>query len=119
MRSGYLVKRTAAALLTIVFAITLNFILFRAAPGDASDTLGRCRNCTPEFRDELRAELGLDKSLGEQYIAYIRELSHGNLGRSFVTQEPVLDVLLPPLVNTLPMVALGAFLAIMFGVLAG
>ncbi|HEY7442006.1 MAG TPA: ABC transporter permease [Vicinamibacterales bacterium] len=119
MRSQYLVKRTIAAVFTVFFAITLNFILFRAAPGDATDTLGRCRNCTPEFQEALRAELGLDKSVAEQYFVYLGQLAQGNLGRSFVSQEPVVDVLIPPLLNTLPMVALGAFLAITLGIIAG
>jgi ABC-type dipeptide/oligopeptide/nickel transport system permease component len=120
MRQGtYLAKRTIAALITVLFAATLNFVLFRAAPGDAADALGRCRNCPPEFREALRAELGLDKSLVEQYWIYLTGLVQGDLGRSFVTQRPVLDELLAPLLNTLPMVALGSFFAISLGILVG
>jgi peptide/nickel transport system permease protein len=119
MRRAFLIKRTAAAFITVGFAVTLNFILFRAAPGDAADTLGRCRNCTPEFRDALRAELGLDKSLVEQFWVYLKGLAQGDLGRSFSSQRPVLDELWPPLLNTLPMVALGALFAVTLGILAG
>ena len=120
MRQGsYLAKRTIAALVTVLFAATLNFVLFRAAPGDAADTLGRCRNCPPEFREVLRTQLGLDKSLIEQYWIYLTGLVQGDLGRSFVTQRPVLDELSTPLLNTLPMVALGSFFAISLGILVG
>jgi len=118
-RKNYLLKRTLAAIITVFFAATLNFVLFRAAPGDAADTLGRCRQCAPEFREELRAELGLDKSLAEQYWIYTSGLVQGDMGRSFVTQRPVLEELRRPLLNTLPMVALGSFFAISLGLLVG
>ena len=59
--TDYIIKRTAFALVTIFVAITLNFIIFRAAPGDTV-TGERCRNCTKEFKAQLRHELGLDKT---------------------------------------------------------
>jgi ABC-type dipeptide/oligopeptide/nickel transport system permease component len=118
-RGDYVLKRTIAAVVTVVGAITLNFILFRAAPGDAADAVGRCQNCTAEFRRALRAELGLDQSLLEQYWIYLTNLLRGDLGRSFVTQQPVIDELWAPLLNTLPMVALGAAFAISLGILVG
>lgn len=117
--ADYVIRRVGFALLTVFVALTLNFILFRAAPGDAADALGRCRNCTADFREALRAELGLDKSKLEQYGIYLKELAQGDLGRSFVTREPVWDELKGPLLNTLPMVALGTILSIVFGVLVG
>jgi ABC-type dipeptide/oligopeptide/nickel transport system permease component len=43
----------------------------------------------------------------------------GDLGRSFVTQQPVWDELWPALLNTLPLVALGSFFAISLGILVG
>ena len=50
------------ALITVFVALTLNFVLFRAAPGDATSSLRGCRNCTPEFRESLYAELGLARA---------------------------------------------------------
>ena len=41
------------------------------------------------------------------------------MGRSFVSREPVVDELIDPLLNTLPMIALGTAFSIVFGVLAG
>ena len=117
--ADYVIKRTGFALLTVFLAATLNFILFRAAPGDAASALGRCRNCTREFQEALRAELGLDKSKLEQYWLYVKDLFQGDLGLSFATREPVWDVLRDPLLNTLPMIALGTILSIVLGVLVG
>jgi ABC-type dipeptide/oligopeptide/nickel transport system permease component len=116
--TDYVVKRTVFAVMTIFVAITLNFVIFRAAPGDAVTAL-RCRNCTPAVRQALRAELGLDKSKIQQYGIYLNGLAHGDLGRSFVSRQPVWDELKGPIKNTLPMIALGVLFSIVFGTIVG
>ena len=113
--TDYVLKRTLFAIITVFVALTLNFVLFRAAPGDATSSLRGCRNCTPSSRDALHAELGLDKSKLEQYWIYLQDLAHGDLGLSFVSRQPVWDELREPLLNTLPMVALGDLFSIVFG----
>ena len=116
--ADYFLKRTLFALVTVFVAITLNFIIFRAVPGDAVTGL-RCQFCTIEFKDQLRAELGLDQSKWEQYWLYLQSLAQGDMGRSFVSREPVVDELIDPLLNTLPMIALGTVFAIVFGIITG
>ncbi|HXV33732.1 MAG TPA: ABC transporter permease [Gaiellaceae bacterium] len=117
--ADYVLKRTVFAIITVFVALTLNFVLFRAAPGDATSSLRGCRNCTPEFRDALYAELGLDKSKLEQYWIYLQGLAQGDLGLSFVSRQPVWDELRDPILNTLPMVGLGYLFSIVFGILVG
>jgi ABC-type dipeptide/oligopeptide/nickel transport system permease component len=117
--TDYVLKRTLFAIITVFVALTLNFVLFRAAPGDATSSLRGCRNCTPEFREALYAELGLDKSKLEQYWIYLQDLAHGDLGLSFVSRQPVWDELRDPILNTLPMVGLGYLFSIVFGILVG
>jgi peptide/nickel transport system permease protein len=116
--ADYFLKRTLFALVTVFVAITLNFIIFRAVPGDAVTGL-RCQFCTTEFKDQLRADLGLDQSKWEQYWVYLQSLAQGDMGRSFVTREPVVDELIDPLLNTLPMIALGTIFSIVFGIITG
>jgi ABC-type dipeptide/oligopeptide/nickel transport system permease component len=117
--ADYVVKRTVFALMTVFVAVTLNFVLFRAAPGDATSSLRSCRNCTPEFREALHRELGLDKPKLEQYGIYLKDLAQGDLGLSFVTRQPVWDELRQPILNTLPMVGLGYVIAMVLGVVVG
>ncbi|MGH3029145.1 MAG: ABC transporter permease, partial [Gaiellaceae bacterium] len=89
MRSAdYLIKRVLFAIVTVFIAITLNFVLFRAVPGDAVDAL-RCRQCSPEFKEQVRQELGLDESRWEQYKLYVSDLLHGDLGTSLRSQKEV------------------------------
>jgi peptide/nickel transport system permease protein len=116
--ADYFLKRTLFAIVTVFVAITLNFVIFRAVPGDAVTGL-RCQFCTTEFKDQLRADLGLDQSKWEQYWVYLQSLAQGDMGRSFVTREPVVDELIDPLLNTLPMIALGTVFAIVFGIITG
>lgn len=116
--ADYVIKRTVFALMTVFVAVTLNFIIFRAAPGDATTAL-RCRNCPIEFKEALRKELGLDKTRIQQYGIYLKELAHGDLGRSFASRQPVTDELATPVKNTLPMVFLGELIALFLGVLTG
>jgi ABC-type dipeptide/oligopeptide/nickel transport system permease component len=118
-RTDYLIKRALFALATVFIAITLNFFLFRVLPGDAVRNLARVPRATAELRRSLEAQFGLDKPMWEQYLIYLRELAHGNMGVSFTNQQPVWSNLREDLQNTIPMVALGTVVAIAIGVVTG
>jgi ABC-type dipeptide/oligopeptide/nickel transport system permease component len=117
--ADYVIKRVGFALLTVFVAVTLNFVLFRLAPGSAVTNLARVPHATPETRLALKREFGLDKSKLQQYFIYLKQLAHGNLGISFANSQPVRDNLKTALTNTIPMVLLGTFFAIMLGTITG
>ena len=117
--ADYVIKRTAFAVITVFVALTLNFALFRLAPGSAITNLSRVPHATPETKLALKKQFGLDKSKGEQYVIYLQQLARGNLGISFENSQPVSSNLRVALSNTLPMVALGTIFAIVFGTLTG
>src|SRR6187401_3304822 len=114
----YVGKRVLFAAVTVFVAITLNFVLFRTLSGDAVSAL-RCRQCTQQFKEYQREQLGLDKSKWEQYKLYLEDIAHGNMGKSLRSEQPVTRELWPPLKNTIAMVALGTVFSIVFGVLVG
>jgi peptide/nickel transport system permease protein len=117
--ADYVIKRTGFALVTVFVAVTLNFALFRLAPGSAVTDLSRVPHATPELRQALKKQFGLDKSKGAQYVIYLKQLAHGNLGVSFANEQPVSSNLRAALLNTLPMVVLGTLFAIIIGTLTG
>jgi peptide/nickel transport system permease protein len=117
-RADFVVKRVFFALATVFVAITLNFVLFRTLSGDAVSAL-RCRQCTAQFKEYERKQLGLDDSKLQQYWLYLDNLAHGDMGRSLRTQEPVWSALWVSLQNTVPMVALGTLFSIVLGLLTG
>jgi peptide/nickel transport system permease protein len=114
----YIVKRVLFALVTVLAAVTLNFILFRAIPGDAVQAL-RCQHCTVQFKNALRQELGLDKSKWEQYVIYLKNLAHGDMGTTFISHRPVRGELWDPIKKTVAMITLGTVFSIVFGIFTG
>jgi len=117
--ADYVIKRVAFALLTVFIAVTINFALFRLAPGSAVTNLARVPHATPETRLALKRQFGLDKSKLAQYGIYLKQLVRGNLGISFENSQPVRANLKTALINTLPMVLLGTVFAIVIGTLTG
>jgi len=81
----------------VVISIVV-FIVTRLAPGDpALMLLGP--TATPLALEQARADLGLDQPLYVQYVNFLRAAFHGDLGRSFMTKQPVTEALksaLPP-----------------------
>ena len=119
MTGSYALKRVAFALVTILVAITVNFMMFRALPGDAVSGL-RCRQCTVEFKAAQLRELGLDRPLTTQYGLYLKGLARGDLGQSLRSPYPsVRSALWDPIKRTVPMIALGTVFSIVIGVAAG
>jgi len=117
--ADYVVKRVVFALLTVFVAITINFALFRLAPGSAVTNLARVPHATPETRLAIKRQFGLDKSKFAQYWIYLGQLVRGNLGVSFANSQPVSKNLRTALINTIPMVLLGTVFAIVLGTLTG
>src|SRR5438270_4257662 len=119
--ADYIVKRVGFALITVFVAITINFALFRLAPGSVVSDLSRIPHATKATREAIAHQFGLDKSKWDQYLIYLRQLAHFNLGVSFQNSQRVWSStnLAAKIANTLPMVALGTLFSIVFGTLTG
>jgi ABC-type dipeptide/oligopeptide/nickel transport system permease component len=103
-------KRLLGALPNIVGVVVITFILTRALPGDPAAYFAGGA-ATQEAVDQVREQLGLNKSLPEQFMAYIGALARGDLGLSLTTGQPVLQELLARLPASLEMVLLALLLA--------
>ena len=80
--------RIAGALPNLFGVIVITFLLTRALPGDpAAYFAGQA--ATPEAIEQIRAQLGLDRSLPEQFLGYLRDLLRGDLGQSLTTGQSV------------------------------
>ncbi|WP_238008753.1 ABC transporter permease [Dactylosporangium sp. AC04546] len=88
----FAVRRIGRGLLTLWFAATVTFLLLRLLPGDPALAVAS-PNMTPEARQTLLSQYGLDEPLLTQYGKYLWQLLHGNLGISFSQQVPVSTVL--------------------------
>jgi ABC-type dipeptide/oligopeptide/nickel transport system permease component len=118
-RSDYLIKRTGFALATIFVAITLNFFLFRVLPGSAVTNIAHVPHASLQLQESLKRQFGLDRPVAVQYLLYLKQLAHGNLGVSWADQQPVKTHLATNLANTVPMLALGTLVAMVAGIATG
>src|SRR5262249_39432181 len=83
-----LLSRLVTAVPSIVGVVVVTFMLTRLLPGDPAAYFAGLA-ATPQAIAEIRTKLGLDKSLPQQFVAYVGELLHGNLGISLSTGQPV------------------------------
>jgi ABC-type dipeptide/oligopeptide/nickel transport system permease component len=117
--ADYAIKRIGFAVVTVFVAITINFFLFRVLPGTAVTNLARVPNATTQLRHALVNEFGLDKSKWTQYVLYLKQLAHGNLGISYANRQPVINNLWGDLKNTIPVVTIATVISLILGVATG
>jgi peptide/nickel transport system permease protein len=110
----WLAGKVAAALLTLVFVLVVNFFLFRVL-GDPTTQLARLPQASPQEIERLRADYGLDKSLGGQFTDYVGDTMRLDLGVSQASREPVWDEIKRALPWTLLLVGTGTLLATAIG----
>lgn len=115
----YVGRKLLGAVATLVFVLTVNFLLFRILPGDPVAILARSQRLTEQDILELQRELGLTQPLAAQYVTYLRETVTGNLGVSLRTGRDVSSIIASRLVPTLLLVGLGTLFATVIGVWIG
>jgi ABC-type dipeptide/oligopeptide/nickel transport system permease component len=116
--SEALASRLGTAALVVLGVCTLVFLLIHLVPGDPVEAmLGE--GARPADRAALTAALGLDRPLGEQYLSYLARLARLDLGRSFIYQRPVADLLAERLPATLILAAVALGLALLLAVPLG
>ncbi len=119
-RLRYIVRRLLQALPVLFGIAVVNFLLVQLAPGDAADVLaGEAGSATPEYMEMLRKNFGLDKSVPEQLLIYIKNLMVLDLGFSFRHGMPVLDLILDRLGPTLLLMVTTLVLSVGVGILLG
>ena len=110
----YILKRILFLIPIMLGVVIIVFCIRAITPGDPIDNL-LSEDATEEQRQELREELGLDKSLPEQFVIYVKDVVTGDLGTSYTTKQPVLTELL----NRLPVSLTVCFGAVAIGVMIG
>ncbi|MCL2832640.1 MAG: ABC transporter permease [Treponema sp.] len=84
IKPEYVIKRLAGAVFTLWVALTINFLLPRVMGGNPADYIAsQVAMGSQEYANVLKIQFGLDKSIIEQYLLYLINLLHGNLGISF------------------------------------
>jgi dipeptide transport system permease protein len=95
------------------------FSLIRLIPGDPIELLVGERGITPERHAMLRAQFGYDQPLWQQYLTYLGDLAHGDLGSSITTRQPVIDEFFTLFPATVELAVAGILLGTLIGLPAG
>lgn len=106
-------RRLGQALLVLLGATILVFVLVRVLPGDAADLMSADEGATAEQRQELRQQLGLDQPAPLQYLTFMGDVLRGDLGDSLTQRRPVFEVLFDGLGATLQLTLVGMAIAIL------
>lgn len=103
----------ASVVLVLWGAATLAFMAFRIIPGDPVEVmLGPQAQVSDAVKEGIRADLGLDRPVFEQYGAFLGRLLHGDLGDSYQLRLPVVEVIGRQLGPTLQLSALALVIAL-------
>lgn len=115
---AYILKRALTAIPVLLGLTVIVFLIMAMIPGDpATAILGAF--ATPENVAKLNRQLGLDRSLAEQYTIWLGKLLQGDLGRSYNLNRPVIDEVLDRFTATLILAGTSLVLCSLFGLLAG
>lgn len=115
---AYIARRGAAALGVLFGVATVTFVLNFVLPGDPARLLAGQR-ADAETIAAIRQQLGLDQPLPAQYVRFLGRLLQGDLGRSYVTNRPVLEIILERFPATALLTVSSMLLATVLGVLLG
>ena len=117
--ANYIVKRVLGAI-PVFFGITLLvFILINMAPATIADLAGGEDASSAAAQAALEANLGLDKPLPVRYLLWLGELLTGDLGQSYRTGQPVLDMVAQRVTPSLILTGTGVAAAVLIGIPLG
>lgn len=113
-----LVRRLGRFVVSMLVLLVASFSMMHLIPGDpVRAALGP--TAPSELVAQRRADLGLDEPLLSQFFAYVSDLLHGSFGTSFVSRQPVGEVIGARFVNTLELAVLATVVALMIAIPLG
>jgi peptide/nickel transport system permease protein len=116
--AGYLVKRLLGMLLLLAGVTFVVFGMMYLAPGDVTVMLA-ASSPSPEQVAAIRREFGLDQPPWVQYGMFLRRVTHGDLGDSWIDRRPVMPQVLDAFGYTLRLAAVALGLSIVLGTAGG
>lgn len=115
---AYLARRLSSCIMILVGVSIVTFLMTVAIPADPVAMIAG-RNSTPEVREQIRHQLGLDKPLYQQYLTYAGNLVQGNLGRSYARKSDVGPLIASRLPPTILLMLASILAELLIGIPAG
>ena len=111
-------RRLSMAIPSVIGVIIVTFLLTRVLPGDPAVYFAGPA-ATPQAIEEIRKSLGLDKTMPEQFVRYVKDLSAGNFGTSLTTGQAVASDIASRLPASAELTLLGLVISILIAVPLG
>ena len=109
-------------LLTIPLLLLVSILMFTVInmlPGNAATIILGDNGGSVEQLQQVEEKLGLNQSLPKQYLNWLNNFLHGNLGTSYLTSQPVIKRIQERLPVTLELILLSILLAVIIGIPVG
>ncbi len=119
--TAFILRRVAQLLPVLLLVSAVVFFLFHVIPGDAAVLMlgGAGEKIDQEALAQLRRTMGLDKPVWIQYLIWLGNALRGDLGVSYINQQPVISLLLEKLPATLELGLLGMVVSLLISVPVG
>lgn len=114
----YLLKRLGISVLVVFLVSVISFTLVHMLPGDPA-VLALGSEASDQDIETFRKEYHLDRPAGEQYVLWIRDILHGDLGDSITYSRPVVTCLAERLPRTISIGLPALVISSVFGILCG
>jgi peptide/nickel transport system permease protein len=117
----YIVRRLVQIIPTMFGVFTVLFILAYLMPSDPLRAIlgEQYRRLPPEVVEGIKEELGLNKPFGERYLEFLGQMLRGDLGKSYVLEQKVSDIIGYRFPRTLQLMTGGMIVALLIGLPAG
>jgi dipeptide transport system permease protein len=115
----FILTRLSLVIPTFIGMTLLAFLMIRLVPGDPIETLAGERGIDPARHAALVKEYGLDRPVLVQYAIYIGRVLQGDLGKSMITQAPVLEEFSALFPATIELALCAIVFALLVGIPAG
>jgi peptide/nickel transport system permease protein len=114
----FLVRRLCGLALVLFGLVIVTFMMVRLIPGDPARLIGGL-NASGYQLELIRHRLGIDRPAIAQFVSYMRDLLHGNLGTSFSTEGPVSQIISVRIGSSLQLAFAALGLALVLGIAGG
>ncbi|HEU5011063.1 MAG TPA: ABC transporter permease [Roseiflexaceae bacterium] len=116
---AYIVRRVLIAIPTLLLISFIIFAVLSLAPGDPLSAFARNPAITPQTRELMRKQLGLDQPWPVRYVKWLAASAQGELGMSFAAKIPVNELIKQRLPQTLKVVGIAYLIAVLVAIPIG
>ncbi len=115
----YILRRLITAIPTLFIISFVVFAILALAPGDPLSQFGANPEFPPEVRENIRRSFGLDQPWPVRYVKWLIAFGHLDLGWSFASRVPVIDLIQQRLPNTLAVLGVAYLVSILLAIPIG